>query len=135
MNDEIKVFITSDQDVVTARQEGRSLAEKLGFSKIDATLIATAISEVARNVIQYVGEGEVVITPLTPDGRSGMSIVIRDTGPGIPSIELALQDEHPSGGRAGLGLPGARRLMNEFEIESHEDIGTTITMVKWREVE
>jgi serine/threonine-protein kinase RsbT len=135
MNDEIKVFITSDQDVVTARQEGRSLAERLGFSKIDATLIATAISEVARNVIQYVGEGEVVMTPLTPDGRSGISIVIRDAGPGIPSIGLALQDEHPSGGRAGLGLPGARRLMNEFEIESHEDRGTTITMVKWREVE
>jgi serine/threonine-protein kinase RsbT len=135
MNDEIKVFITSDQDVVTARQEGRSLAEKLGFSKIDATLIATAISEVARNVVQYVGEGEVVITPLTPDGRSGISIVIRDSGPGIPSIELALQDEHSSGGRAGLGLPGARRLMNEFEIESHVDRGTTITMVKWREVE
>jgi serine/threonine-protein kinase RsbT len=135
MNDEIKVFITSDQDVVTARQEGRSLAERLGFSKIDATLIATAISEVARNVIQYVGEGEVVITPLTPDGRSGISIVIRDAGPGIPSIGLALQDEHPSGGRAGLGLPGARRLMNEFEIESHEDRGTTITMVKWREAE
>jgi serine/threonine-protein kinase RsbT len=135
MSDEIKVFIASDEDVVTARQEGRSLAESLGFSKVDATLVATAISEVARNVVQYVGEGEVVITPLTPGGRRGICIVIRDSGPGIPSIDLAMKNEHPSGGRAALGLPGARRLMNEFEIESHEGHGTTVTMVKWRESE
>jgi serine/threonine-protein kinase RsbT len=134
MGDEIKVFIASDQDVVNARQEGRSLAEKLGFSKVDATLVATAISEVGRNVIQYVGEGEVVITPLSSRGRSGICIVIRDSGSGIPSIELALKDEHPSGGRAGLGLPGARRLMDEFDIDSRVDEGTTITMTKWKEV-
>jgi serine/threonine-protein kinase RsbT len=134
VGDEIKVFISSDMDVVVARQEGRTLAEKLGFSKIDATLVATAISEVARNVIQYVGEGEVVITPLMPHGRVGICIVIRDAGPGIPSVDLALQDQHPSSGRGGLGLPGARRLMNEFDIESQEGQGTTITMVKWKDM-
>jgi serine/threonine-protein kinase RsbT len=133
MSDEIKVFIASDTDVVAARGEGRALAAKLGFSKIDATLVATAISEVARNVIQYVGEGEVLLTPLTSEGRIGLCIVVRDSGPGIPNIDFALHDEHPSGGRAGLGLPGARRLMNEFEIESHEGEGTSITMIKWKD--
>ena len=132
MADEIKVFIASDQDMVTARQEGRFLAEKLGFTKIDATLIATAISEVARNVVQYADEGEIVISPLNLNGRDGIHIEIRDSGPGIPNIDLALQNEHPSGGRSGLGLPGARRLMDEFDIRSQAQGGTTVTMIKWR---
>jgi anti-sigma regulatory factor (Ser/Thr protein kinase) len=132
MSDEIKVFVSKDQDVVLARQEGRSLAERLGFSKVDATLIATAISEVTRNVVQYAGEGEVVIEPFDAGGRTGVRIEIRDSGPGIPSVERALQGEHPSGGRAGLGLPGARLLMDELVIDSEPGAGTVVTMIKWR---
>jgi serine/threonine-protein kinase RsbT len=132
MSDEVKVSVSTDQDVVLARQEGRSLAEELGFSKVEATLIATAISEVARNVVQYAGEGEVVIQCIHAGGRAGVRIRIRDSGPGIASVELALQGEHPSGGRTGLGLPGARRLMDELVIDSEPGAGTVVTMTKWR---
>jgi serine/threonine-protein kinase RsbT len=133
MPGEIKVVVSTDEDVVLARQEGRSLAEGLGFTKVEATLIATAISEVARNVVQYAGDGEVAIKALNASTRTGVLIEIRDVGPGIPSVELALQGEHPQGGRAGLGLPGARRLMDELKIDSEPGKGTVVTMIKWRE--
>jgi len=132
MSDAVQISVSTDHDVVLARQEGRSLAERLGFSKVEATLIATALSEVARNVLQYAGEGEVIIEALDNGGRTGVRIEVRDFGPGIPNVELALQGEPPFGGRAGLGLPGARRLMDELMIDSEPGRGTMVTMIKWR---
>jgi serine/threonine-protein kinase RsbT len=129
---EIRVPIASDADMVPARAEGRALAERLGFSRTDATLIATAISEVARNIVVHVGEGEIVMRPLYEAGRHGIVVVARDEGPGIRDVPAALQDGYASRGGLGLGLPGARRLMDEFELDSELDTGTTVTMTKWR---
>ena len=131
MADDVRVEIRSDRDVVTARQKGRSLAVEAGLSRTEATLLATAISEVARNIVQYVGEGEIVLRAVSANGRDGVSVAARDSGPGI-NIEFALSGEHPSGGRDGLGLPGTRRLMDEFQIESSPGKGTSVTMTKWK---
>lgn len=132
MGDEIRVPITSDSDMVPARAEGRALATKLGFSRTDATLIATAISEIARNIVVHVGHGEILLQPMHEDGRYGLLVVAQDTGPGIPDIDAALDHGFASGKGLGLGLPGARRLMDEFDIASEPGKGTTVTMKKWR---
>lgn len=130
--EEVRVRITGDADLVAARAEGRALAERLGFSRTDATLIATAISEIARNIVVHVGEGEIVLRAVYDEPRYGLVVVARDTGIGIRDVEAALGHGHASRGGLGLGLPGARRLMDEFEVESERDKGTTITMTKWR---
>ena len=132
MGDEIRVPIASDSDMVPARAQGRALATKLGFSRTDATLIATAISEIARNIVVHVGRGEILLQPLYEDDRYGVLVVAKDTGPGIRDIEAALDHGFASGKGLGLGLPGARRLMDEFEIASEPGKGTTVTMKKWR---
>jgi anti-sigma regulatory factor (Ser/Thr protein kinase) len=132
MGDEIRVPITSDSDMVPARAQGRALATKLGFSRTDATLIATAISEIARNIVVHVGNGEILLEPMYEDGRYGLLVVAQDTGPGIRDIDAALDDGFASGKGLGLGLPGARRLMDEFDIASEPGKGTTVTMKKWR---
>jgi serine/threonine-protein kinase RsbT len=132
MDGEVRVGVRSDRDVVIARQKGRSLATEAGLSRTEATLLATAISEVARNIVQYVGEGEVILRTVSANGREGVSVVARDCGPGIQNVDFALSSEHPSGGRAGLGLPGARRLMDDFHIESQPGQGTSVTMTKWK---
>ena len=123
MADEVHLSITSDADMVPARAQGRALAVSLGFSTTDATLIATAISEIVRNILVHVGRGELVIRPV---------VVARDDGPGIRDIATALEHGHASRGGLGLGLPGARRLMDEFHIASEPHNGTTVTMTKWR---
>ena len=132
MGDEIRVPITSDADMVPARAEGRALAERLGFSRTDATLIATAISEVARNIVVHVGAGEIVMRPLYEHDRYGLVVIARDEGPGIRDVDAALEDGYASGKGLGLGLPGTRRLMDEFHIASELGRGTTVTMKKWR---
>jgi serine/threonine-protein kinase RsbT len=133
MEDEAcRVPIASDADMVPARAEGRALAEKLGFSRTDATLIATAISEVARNIVVHVGRGEILITPIYEDDRSGIVVIASDAGPGIRDVDAALQHGYTSRGGLGLGLPGARRLMDDFAITSKPGSGTTVTMKKWR---
>jgi serine/threonine-protein kinase RsbT len=132
MGDEIRVPITSDSDMVPARAQGRALATKLGFSRTDATLIATAISEIARNIVVHVGNGEILLQPMYEDGRYGLLVVAQDTGPGIPDIDAALDHGFASGKGLGLGLPGARRLMDEFHVASEPGKGTTVTMKKWR---
>ncbi len=129
---EIRVPIAADADLVIARAEGRALAQRLGFSRPDPTLIATAISELARNIVMHVGHGEITMRPLYEDRRYGLLVVVRDEGQGIPDVEDALRDGFASRGGLGLGLPGARRLMDEFEIESELGKGTTVTMKKWR---
>ena len=118
-------------DVIEARQVGRALAGEIGFSGSDLTTIATAISEVARNIVAYAGKGEVVVSPVESGGRQGIAVVARDSGPGIPNVEEALLDGFSTGNSLGIGLPGARRLMDEFEIASDEGLGTTVSMKKW----
>jgi serine/threonine-protein kinase RsbT len=129
---EERIAIESDSDVVTARQRARELAADLELTSTDQTLLATAISEVARNITTYATRGEVLLSIVRDDGgREGIRVVARDKGPGIKDIEQALQDGYTSGGGLGLGLPGARRLVDEFEIESVPSEGTTVTLVKW----
>ena len=124
--------IESDADVVTARQRARELAGELELTTTDQTLLATAISEVARNIAMYAKRGEVVLTVIHDDGgRSGIQVVARDEGPGIEDVELALQDGYTSGTGLGLGLPGARRLVDDFCIETAVGQGTTVTLVMW----
>ena len=130
MTDEVLVHVSSDADVVEAREKGRELSAQLGFSSIDLTLIVTAISEVARNILLYAREGEILLR-LDNDGQRGITVVARDEGPGIPDLDMAMRDSYSTGNGLGLGLPGARRLMDEFEIESEISKGTTVVMKKW----
>lgn len=132
MVDERRVAINADVDIVTAREQGRALASRLGFSGSELTVIATAISEVARNIIEYGRRGEIVLSLIQQGNRRGIAIVARDEGPGIPNIAQAMQDGFTTGGGLGLGLPGARRLMDEFDIVSRSGMGTTVTMRKWK---
>jgi len=132
MEGEIRVGIETDADLVIARAEGRAMAQRLGFRRPDPTLIATAISELARNLVVHVGHGEIIMRPIVEDRRSGVLVIVRDEGPGIADVDAALRLGHASRGGLGLGLPGARRLMDEFEIDSQPGKGTTVTMRKWR---
>jgi serine/threonine-protein kinase RsbT len=125
------VAIRTDADVVTARQEARSMGSQLGFSSTDLTLLATAISEVARNITAYAGEGEVALRVVHGEGRVGIEVVASDAGPGIQDVELAMQDGYTSGNGLGLGLPGTRRLVDEFELRTVPGAGTTVRLVKW----
>jgi RNA polymerase sigma factor (sigma-70 family) len=129
---EVRVPIQADADVVAARKQGRELAAEAGFSATELTIIATAISEIARNIVMFAERGEVVVSLVGENSRQGVTVVARDSGPGIPDLERALQDGHSGYGGMGLGLPGSRRLMDEFEITSEVDKGTTVTMTKWR---
>jgi serine/threonine-protein kinase RsbT len=124
--------ITSDADVIAARQQGRDLAAQHGFSAGDQTVIAVAISEIARNIVRYARAGEVLLRAVNSANRTGIVVIARDQGPGIRDVELALQDGYSTSGGLGLGLPGARRLVDEFDIQSEPGKGTTVTMKKWR---
>jgi serine/threonine-protein kinase RsbT len=125
------VPISSSADIVTARQRGRALAAALGFSGSDLTVIATAISELARNIIEYAATGEIVLSQDDADGRPGIVIVARDEGPGIPDVSRALSAGYSTGPGLGLGLPGVRRLMDDFEITSDPGRGTKVSVRKW----
>jgi len=129
---ELRIPIQTDADVVTARKRGRELAAQAGFSATELTIIATAISEIARNIVMFANRGEILVSLVGDDGREGVTVVARDAGPGIPDLDRAVQDGYSGYGGMGLGLPGARRLMDEFEITSEVDKGTTVTMTKWR---
>jgi serine/threonine-protein kinase RsbT len=129
---EIRVPINSDQDIVGARQKGRTMAGELGFSSADATLIATAISELARNIVSYARRGEIRLHRIQNTVRQGIMVVASDEGPGIRDVAQALRDGFSTSGSLGLGLPGVRRLMDEFEIATKPGHGTTVTVKKWR---
>ncbi len=131
-NDERRIAIGSDTDLILARQEGRELAAKLGFSRTDATLVATAISELARNILAYARQGEIWLRPVHENSRDGVVVVAHDAGPGIPDVEAAMEEGFTTARGLGMGLPGARRLMDEFQILSEVGAGTTVTMKKWR---
>lgn len=130
MGPDVCVEVTADVDVVVARQEGRAMAAKLGMSTSLQTVVATAISEVARNIVVYAARGEIELS-VVEEGTQGVQVVARDRGPGIEDIDRAMQDGYSTVGSLGLGLPGARRLMDDFDITSSPD-GTTVTMRKWQ---
>lgn len=129
-DDEVHVPISADADIVAARQAARELAVRAGFEGADLTMLATAVSEVTRNIVRFASNGEVTIE-LLERPRSGIRVTARDTGPGIPDVALALTDGYSTYSGLGLGLPGARRLMDEFTIVSEPGHGTTVSMTKW----
>ena len=131
MSDEIRVPIEREEDVVIARQKGRELAAATGFSMTDRTLIALAISEIARNIVSYAHRGEVTICRIDDGLRAGVLIVAEDEGPGIPDIELAMRDGYSTAKSLGVGLPGTKRIMDEFELTSVVGKGTTVRMKRW----
>jgi serine/threonine-protein kinase RsbT len=130
--DAIRVPIGADVDVVDARQRGRELAAEAGFSSGDQTVVAAAISEIARNILMYAKRGEVALSIIANGDRKGVEVVARDQGPGIADVARALQDGYSTSGGLGLGMPGARRLMDDFDVTSAVGQGTTVTMRKWR---
>ena len=134
VGDELRCLIAADVDVVQARQTGRELAAEIGFSAGDQTVIAAAISEIARNILMYAKRGEVRFTKLLDGTHQGLIVVAEDDGPGIRDIQRTLQDGYSTSGGLGLGLPGARRLMDEFEIVSAPGQGTRVTMRKWKKI-
>jgi serine/threonine-protein kinase RsbT len=131
VEDEIRVAIRTDADVVTARQEARTMGAALGFTSTDLTLLATAISEIARNITTYAGEGEVALRVVRDGVRHGIEVEASDEGPGIANVELAMQDGYTTGNGLGLGLPGTRRLVDDFELDTAPGVGTRTRMVKW----
>jgi serine/threonine-protein kinase RsbT len=128
---EARVPIQVDIDIVTARQQGRALALQIGFVGSELTVIATAISELGRNILSYAGKGVIILRATHSGGRRGIVVIAQDEGPGIADIELAMQDGYSTSKSLGLGLPGTRRLMDEFEIVSAVGKGTTVTVKKW----
>ena len=128
---ESSIAIERESDIISARQKGRELAAAIGFSSTEQTLIATAISEVARNIISYAGRGEIRLSNIDKGSRRGILVIARDQGPGIADIELAMRDGYSTGNSLGVGLPGARRLVDEFELTSTLGSGTTVTLKKW----
>lgn len=129
--DEQRVAVRSDLDIVTARVRGRDLAKSLGFGVIDQARVATAISELTRNVVLYAGSGEVMLRRVEARGRVGLEVECVDQGPGIPDVELALRDGYSTSNGLGMGLPGTRRLMDDFEITSAPGQGTRVVVRKW----
>lgn len=128
---EVLVPISVDLDIVAARQKGRAMAAELGFSASELTLIATAISELARNIVQYAKRGEIRLQPLERGSQRGILIRAADQGPGIADLRRVLQGGYSTSRSLGLGLSGVRRLMDEFEIDSKPGHGTTVIARKW----
>jgi serine/threonine-protein kinase RsbT len=129
---EIAILIRVDADIVTARQEGRALAGQIGFSASDQVLIATAISEAARNILQYARTGEILLDHIKFGEKEGILIIARDQGPGIKDTRRVMEDGYSSSGGLGLGLPGIKRLMSEMDLQSTPGKGTTLTIKKWK---
>jgi serine/threonine-protein kinase RsbT len=126
------IALERDEDIVAARGEVRSLAAALGFGALDQTRLATVASELARNVVKYARRGQLIAQPTSsPHGRSGLRLIFEDEGPGIPDIDAAMRDGFSTGQGLGKGLPGSRRLVDEFKIDSAPGRGTRITVVRW----
>ena len=131
MSNETRVPIGSALDIVTARQMGRSMAQELGFDGAEVTLIAAAISEVSRNIVEYAKGGGIILQTLNNGSKRGLAVVARDRGPGIEDVAKAMQYGYSTRRGLGVGLPGAKLLMDDFDIVSKVGVGTTITMKKW----
>ena len=131
MENEINIFIESNSDIVAARRKGRFLALEAGFSLTDAVVISTAISEIARNIVEYATSGSLKLSRINQFDKNGIVVIDDDKGPGIPNIKKAMRDGYGTGSGLGIGLPGTKRLMDEFEIVSSVGKGTKITIKKW----
>ncbi|HEY9066869.1 MAG TPA: anti-sigma regulatory factor [Burkholderiaceae bacterium] len=131
VSDDMSIAIANEADIVTARQRGRELAATLGFSRTDQTMIALAISEIARNIVSYAQRGRVMLRRVDEGNRRGVEVIAEDQGPGIADIELAMRDGYSTARSLGVGLPGTKRVMDEFELVSAPGRGTTVTMKKW----
>jgi serine/threonine-protein kinase RsbT len=126
------ISIQSDLDIVTARSAARDMAKTLGFGSIDQARIATAVSELARNIFLYAESGQVTTRQVERNRRKGIEIEFQDKGPGISNIDQVMKDGYTTSRGMGMGLPGAKRLMDDFEITSTVGVGTTIICRKWR---
>lgn len=131
MIEPIEIVINNEFDIVLARQKGREVSKDLQFGSVDQARITTAISELARNIYLYAGSGQITIRILEENGRRGIQISAADNGPGISDIRMVLQDGFSTSGGLGAGLPGVKRLMDSFDIDSYPGTGTTITITKW----
>ncbi|MGK7929738.1 MAG: anti-sigma regulatory factor [Spirulina sp.] len=120
-----------ESDITRSIVETERIAKTLGFDNSTAKMIVTAVSELARNIIKYAGRGKIIITPLEEERRSGIEIICQDTGPGIADVEQAMKDRYSSSGTLGLGLPGVKRMMDDFEIHSTPNKGTKVIIKKW----
>ncbi|MGX9136233.1 anti-sigma regulatory factor [Rummeliibacillus sp. JY-2-4R] len=129
--EESSLDILTKWDIVTARQLGRKKAKSIGFDMIAQAKIITAISELARNIYLYAEQGKIHITKITKGSSVGICIIASDSGPGIPNVELVLQEGYSTSQGLGAGLPGVKRLMDEFDIETELNKGTTVTIKKW----
>src|SRR6478736_416084 len=125
------VKIVTEWDIVAARQLGRNVSKELGFGTVDQARITTAISELARNIYLYAGKGQIYIEKLNRGGKNGLLVVVTDEGPGIPDVRKVMEDGYSTSGGLGAGLPGVKRLMDEFDIETNVGEGTEIKAVKW----
>ncbi|WP_100012754.1 anti-sigma regulatory factor [Lentibacillus sediminis] len=125
------VEIKEEWDIVGARQMGRNIAKEAGFGTVDQARIATAISELARNIYLYAGSGTISYEILEKMGRKGLIITATDSGPGIPDLSLVMEDGYTTSGGLGAGLPGVKRLSDEFDLRSEEGKGTTVQCIKW----
>lgn len=125
------IEVEAELDIVAARQAGRTLAKDMGFGEVDQARIATAISELARNIYLYAQKGVIILSTVHEDGRLGLMIQAQDNGPGITDIHQAMQDGFTTSGGLGAGLPGVKRLMDTFELKTQIDNGTEITVIKW----
>ncbi len=123
--------IVKDHDIVKVREYARDVASQIGFSTNERTLIATAVSEICRNVIEYAGEGKVIIQTVAKNPRTGISITVEDKGPGIEDVAKAMQDGYSTSRGMGVGLPGTKRIMDDFTIHSEAGKGTRVMMSKW----
>lgn len=126
-----RIVIENELDIVSARQTGRNMSKQLGFGNIVQSRIATAISELARNIFLYAGTGTITLESVEEDGKVGICIIAEDHGPGIQDIRKAMEDGYSTSGGLGAGLPGVKRMMDRFLIESAEGAGTRVTVVKW----
>jgi len=131
MGNIVSIPIINELDIVVARQKGREMAKEFGFVSIDLALIATAISELTRNIITYATNGNIFFELIEEHGRKGFRLISKDEGPGIEDIKLALQDGYSTTSSLGLGLPGVKRLMDDFDIQSVMGQGTIVTATKW----
>lgn len=127
------IDIKQEADVIFARHQGRKIAKQLDFDDTEQVSIATVISEVAQNIVKYAQSGKIMFRAIQEGQQIGLEIIATDAGPGIQDIDLAMQNGYSTGNSLGLGLPGAKRMTHRFNIQSEVGVGTTITMVKWRE--
>ncbi len=125
------IEINTEWDIVAARQLGRNEAKSTGFGTVDQARITTAISELARNIYLYAGKGRIEIQPIQVGQKTGLLIIASDEGPGISDLQKVMQDGYTTSGGLGAGMPGVKRLMDDFNVETEVGVGTTITATKW----